>query len=204
MILLLFIDSTIDLIDSTDRSNTMSYADSNPETPNQEISQENRSPDQQLAEIESLRQVINHLKQENSDLEILLENTTEHSTRIEIELHEKNEEMKEYLRQVHCVTSAAAAVEEEKFQLSTLDGMLDAVGLRSDGLGQLARVFKRMITQVKQREELLKRQVEELKIEIDQTKRAQQVSQITQTDYFQELKQKAKKLRDSSENSESL
>jgi hypothetical protein len=187
------------------RLNSMSHTDSNQNTQNQAAQnqatpQENRSPEPQFTEIETLRQVIHHLKQENSDLEILLENTTEHSTRIEIELHEKNEEMAEYLLQVHCVTSAAAAVEEGKFQLS----MLDAVVLRSDGLGQLARVFKSMITQVKQREELLKRQVEDLKIEIDQTKRVQQVSQITQTDYFQELKQKVKKLRESSEDTSSF
>lgn len=154
-----------------------------------------RSPEHLLAEIATLHQAIHRLKQENSDLEIILENTTEHSTRIEIELHEKNEEMAEYLHHVHYVTAAAAAVEEGKFQFS----MLDTIVSRNDGLGQLARVFKGMIIQIRQREETLKRQVEELTIEIDQTKRVQQVSQITQTDYFQELQQKVKKLRGSSE-----
>lgn len=145
-------------------------------------------------QLEALYQDIQFLKQENADLEILLENTTEHSTRIEIELHEKNEEMKEYLEHVFRVTAAAAAVEAGTFQSS----MLDTVIPREDELGQLARVFQHMIEQVKQREETLKRQVEELKIEIDQTRRVQQVSQITQTDYFQELKQKVKQIRDSS------
>lgn len=145
-------------------------------------------------QLEALNQELGSLKQENVDLEILLENTTEHSTQIEIELHEKNEEMKEYLRHVFCVTAAAAAVEDGTFQST----MLDTVMPRDDELGQLARVFHRMVEQVKQREETLKRQVEELKIEIDQARRVQQVSQITQTDYFQELKQKVKQIRGSS------
>jgi DNA repair ATPase RecN len=151
------------------------------------------SPDRKLAEIEVLQQEINQLKQENVDLEILLENTTEHSSQIEIELHEKNEEMQEYLNHVYYVTAAAAAVEDGTFKLN----MLDAVSLRDDELGQLARVFQSMITQVKRREETLKQQVQELKIEIDQSRRVQQVSQITQTEYFQQLKQKVKQLRGS-------
>lgn len=151
------------------------------------------APDAQLARLEMLQQEISHLKQENEDLEILLENTTEHSTRIEIELHEKNEEMKAYLQHVYCVTTAAAAVEAGTFQL----GMLDAIALREDELGQLARVFQNMIKQVQQREERLKRQVAQLEIEIDQSRLKQQVSEITQTDYFQELKRKAKELRGS-------
>ncbi|UBF30505.1 hypothetical protein K9N68_35580 (plasmid) [Kovacikia minuta CCNUW1] len=163
------------------------------EIQNKGISPESGLPDQRLAEIEDLNREISQLKQENNDLEILLENTTEHSTQIEIELHEKNEEMKNYLAHVYSVTAAAAAVEDGTFQLQ----MLDTVALRDDELGQLARVFQRMVTQVKQREENLKQQVEELKIEIDHTRRAQQVSQITQTDYFQELKQKVKEIRDS-------
>ena len=144
------------------------------DAPNKQLAPESELPDQRFAALEELNREISALKQENADLEILLENTTEHSTQIEIELHEKNEKMHAYLRQVYCVTAAAAAVEDGTFQLS----MLDTVVLREDELGQLARVFQRMITQVKQREEKLKQQVEELKIEIDQTRRAQQVSQI--------------------------
>ncbi len=45
------------------------------------------------------------------------------------------------------------------------------------------------ITQRKIEEAALKREVEELRIEIDQVKRAQQAAEITQTDYFQENNQ---------------
>ncbi|GET40657.1 PAS domain S-box protein [Microseira wollei] len=43
------------------------------------------------------------------------------------------------------------------------------------------------VTQRKQEEEALKRQLQELRIEIDQQKRAREVAEITQADYFQDL-----------------
>jgi PAS domain S-box-containing protein len=51
------------------------------------------------------------------------------------------------------------------------------------------------ISKRKREEEALKRQVEELRIEIDHRKRAREVAEITQTDYFQELQAAAEKLR---------
>lgn len=51
------------------------------------------------------------------------------------------------------------------------------------------------ITQRKIQEVALKREVEELRIEIDQAKRARQVAEITQTDYFQELRAEVDNLR---------
>ncbi|WP_157871827.1 PAS domain-containing protein [Gloeothece verrucosa] len=51
------------------------------------------------------------------------------------------------------------------------------------------------ITQRKQEQEALKRQVQELRIEIDQQKRASQVAEITQTSYFQELQAEVDSLR---------
>jgi len=51
------------------------------------------------------------------------------------------------------------------------------------------------VTQQKLQEAALKRQVEELRIEIDHAKRAQQVAEIIQTDYFQQLQAEAENLR---------
>ena len=51
------------------------------------------------------------------------------------------------------------------------------------------------ITQRKQEEEALRRQVQQMQIEIDQSKRARQVAEITQTDYFQQLLEDADNLR---------
>ena len=97
----------------------------------------------------------------------------------------------EYLRQVAKVTDAASQVEVGEFNAESLSG----VAAHSDALGQLARVFQNMAKEVFAREQRLKKQVEELRIEIDQSKRTRQVTEITGTNYFQELKQKAKGLR---------
>jgi methyl-accepting chemotaxis protein len=64
-----------------------------------------------------------------------------------------------------------------------------------DEISTLARVFEIMVCKVRKREESLKQQVTELKIEIDQAKRQKQVNDIVDTDFFQDLVSKAKKLR---------
>jgi hypothetical protein len=69
------------------------------------------------------------------------------------------------------------------------------VAQRTDALGQLARVFQGMIRQVYAREQRLQQQVQELRIEVDYARQARQVSQITGTDYFQQLRGKAHDLR---------
>jgi two-component system cell cycle response regulator len=97
----------------------------------------------------------------------------------------------EYLQQVAQVTAAAAAVEEGQFALESLDG----VAARSDELGQLGRVFQRMAKEVYAREQLLKQQVMELRIQIDEAKRERDVAEITDTEYFQQLRDKASMLR---------
>ncbi len=51
--------------------------------------------------------------------------------------------------------------------------------------------------EVEARESMLKRQIEQLRIEIDDMKRARQVAEIVESDYFQSLRQKAKLIRGS-------
>lgn len=89
------------------------------------------------------------------------------------------------------LTAAAAAVEANTFDPDSVE----RVAKRGDGLGQLARVFQRMAREVQAREQRLKAQVQELKIEIDRTQEARQVAEITETDYFQDLQAKARALR---------
>ena len=96
-----------------------------------------------------------------------------------------------YMQQFARVTAAAAAVEAGTY---TWDA-LDEVARRTDQLGQLARVFQRMIREVYAREERLKQEVQQLRIEIDQNKTARQVAEITETDYFKDLERKIAKLR---------
>ena len=66
---------------------------------------------------------------------------------------------------------------------------------RSDELGQLALVFQEMARQVYAREQQLKQQVQQLRIEIDQERRAREVAEITESEYFQQLLGKADELR---------
>ncbi|MCB0166809.1 MAG: response regulator [Anaerolineae bacterium] len=104
----------------------------------------------------------------------------------------------EYLRRVQQVTQAAAAVEANTFDPDSLAG----VAAREDELGQLARIFQHMAREVYAREQRLKQQVKELRIEIDRARQAQQVDQITGTDYFQTLRRKAQNLRSTLEDTE--
>ncbi|WP_008312577.1 cache domain-containing protein [Leptolyngbya sp. PCC 6406] len=95
------------------------------------------------------------------------------------------------VRPVLIITDTAARIEEGSYDVAALD----TVKTRLDELGQLARVFQGMVEQVYKREQRLKRQVAELTIEIDQSRKERQVAEITETSYFQELSQKAKDLR---------
>lgn len=97
----------------------------------------------------------------------------------------------EYLEQVGHVIDAAMALEEERFDPADLE----PVAVRSDALGVLARSFARMAGEVRAREERLRREVAELRIEIDEAKQAQRVAEITGTDYFQDLRGRAAELR---------
>ena len=65
----------------------------------------------------------------------------------------------------------------------------------TDEIGQLSRTFAGMVVEVHRREETLKQQVMKLRIVIDETKKAQEVAEIVNTDYFQNLQRKAQELR---------
>lgn len=97
----------------------------------------------------------------------------------------------QYLQQVARLTAAAASVEAGIYTPE----LVDEVTQRPDALGQLARVFRRMIHEVYAREQRLQQQVQELRIEVDKARQTQQVSKITGTDYFQQLRGKANNLR---------
>ncbi|MDX9953969.1 MAG: HAMP domain-containing protein [Anaerolineae bacterium] len=69
-------------------------------------------------------------------------------------------------------------------------------GKTQDEVDALAQVFELMVSKVRAREEGLKRQVQELRIEIDEVKKARQVAEITESDYFVTLRDKARVLRE--------
>lgn len=98
---------------------------------------------------------------------------------------------REYLRQVDVLTDAAVSLEEGSFSPS----QLDVVKTRDDALGQLARVFDAMAREVEARERRLVQEVRDLQFEVDQAKTASKVAEITGSDYFQDLREKAAEMR---------
>jgi hypothetical protein len=100
-------------------------------------------------------------------------------------------------RPVASVIAASKAVEVGHF--SSVD--LSAVEKRTDELGGLARVFSRMATQVQSREQSLKDEVQELQvkinlfIQVDQDRKEMQVREITETEYFEQLRKRVQILR---------
>ncbi len=90
------------------------------------------------------------------------------------------------------LTAAAADIEAGTFGVESLT----VIAQRPDELGQLARVFQRMAREVYAREQQLKQEVQQLRIEIDEVKKARQVAEITETEYFQHLREHAKEMRE--------
>lgn len=72
---------------------------------------------------------------------------------------------------------------------------LGKIAQRTDELGQLGRVFQKMVREVCDREQQLSQQLQELRVEIDSSKRIRQVTEIASSDYFQKLQQTAKEIR---------
>ncbi|UBF27134.1 DUF3365 domain-containing protein [Kovacikia minuta CCNUW1] len=84
-----------------------------------------------------------------------------------------------------------SAEEAEEFEKSKLG----AIVKRDDELGQLGRVFHRMVREVYAREQQLKQQLQKLRLEIDDSKRARQVAEIADTEEFQKLRAEAREMR---------
>ncbi len=89
------------------------------------------------------------------------------------------------------LTRAAESVERGDYDVRAIE----SVSERTDEFGQLSRVFKDMARRVDEREKALKKQFEQLRIDIDRRKQAEDVAEIVETDYFRDLKSKAREIR---------
>ncbi len=69
------------------------------------------------------------------------------------------------------------------------------IGRFRNEVTSLADVFEFMIEKVREREQILIHQVQELKIQIDESKAQQQIGEIVDSEFFQALREKAKKIR---------
>ncbi len=95
------------------------------------------------------------------------------------------------VRPVETITQAATALEEDRFDPT----VLDAAANRRDELGALARAFRRMGSEVVDRQRRLREQVKDLTVVVDRKKVERDVGEITESDYFQELAKRAEDLR---------
>jgi HAMP domain-containing protein len=96
-------------------------------------------------------------------------------------------------RPISTLTVAAARIGEGDYSQDLTE--VKPGGRVSDEIGTLADVFMIMTSKVYQREQTLRKQVEALKIEIDDTKRKAQVSEIADTEFFRDLQKKAREMR---------
>ena len=98
-----------------------------------------------------------------------------------------------YLKDVTALTAAAASVRDG---LAVDEDAIGHVSTRSDDLGELARAFGRMVQEINQREAALRAQLAEIqRLDVDAASRAQSVAEITESEYFQQLRAKAQALR---------
>ncbi len=76
---------------------------------------------------------------------------------------------------------------DENFSADLESASLETVTARSDELGKLAQVFRKMAVDVYDRTVKLKQQVRKLTIKIDQIQRDEQVREVVGTDFFDNL-----------------
>ncbi|OQY17493.1 MAG: hypothetical protein B6I35_14525 [Anaerolineaceae bacterium 4572_32.2] len=89
----------------------------------------------------------------------------------------------------------ARLVAEGKYD-QAMKGIQDA-DTSDRALTAVADAVETMVKAVREREERLKKEVAQLRIQIDEKKRKKQVEEITETDYFQQLTRRARDLRQS-------
>jgi MinD-like ATPase involved in chromosome partitioning or flagellar assembly/DNA-binding response OmpR family regulator len=97
-----------------------------------------------------------------------------------------------YLQQVERLMVAAAAIETKTFNPESLNDLSQ----NPHKLGQLARVFQQMATEVDAREQRLEQQVHLLQVSIDQGQKQRLVAEIAATDHFQQLQKRTKRSSD--------
>jgi HAMP domain-containing protein len=95
------------------------------------------------------------------------------------------------VRPVQDLTASAVALEQDRFDA----GMLDTAAARRDEMGVLARAFRRMAAEVVERERALRERVSRLQVVVDRQKVDDEIDQITESDFFRHLEERAEELR---------
>ncbi|MEM7594389.1 MAG: cache domain-containing protein [Cyanobacteria bacterium P01_A01_bin.83] len=95
------------------------------------------------------------------------------------------------VKSIRILTRAGKALQKGDFRPE----MLAKTSRSQDDLGRLAFVFLQMAEEINNRERDLKSQVQNLQVEIDETKKEKQIAEITGTEYFKDLQKRAKRLK---------
>jgi MinD-like ATPase involved in chromosome partitioning or flagellar assembly/DNA-binding response OmpR family regulator len=129
-------------------------------------------------------------KKQLRDREVLylqqVERLTTAATQIETKTFNPDS-LNDLSQQLERLTTAAAQIETKTFNPDSLDDLSQ----QPDKLGQLARVFQRMGRKVGSREQYLEQQVHLLQVSIDEGQKQRLVTEIAETDYFQQLRKRA-------------
>ena len=91
------------------------------------------------------------------------------------------------------ITRAAETMEDGELEDAEIVSLKETEG--RDEVSRLARVFADMAQQVRTRERQLRQQVSRLKIEIDEVRKTQMVSEVVESDYFRSLQERAREMR---------
>lgn len=84
---------------------------------------------------------------------------------------------------------------DENLEEGLASESLNKITQRGDELGELGRVFKRMVVEVHERTQKLKQQLQTLRIEIDEIKRQEQIDDVVDSEFFKDLQSKARDLK---------
>jgi HAMP domain-containing protein len=91
---------------------------------------------------------------------------------------------------------------DENFATELESAALKTITKRSDELGSLAQVFRKMAADVSARTGMLKNQVNQLIIKIDELRRSQQVAEVVESDFFNDLQKRAREIRNKDQNAD--
>jgi len=89
------------------------------------------------------------------------------------------------------VTEAAIALEQNTYDPESLADVVS----RKDEVGVLARAFRRMGEEVRERERALRAKVQHLQVVVDRTQVEKDINEIAESDFFQDLERRAEEIR---------
>jgi CRP-like cAMP-binding protein len=126
-----------------------------------------------------------------TDFEHLVLENTQSARSVMGALSEKIRYTTEFLNQVRGWVGKIAEGDYNAIQQAQA-----GAGVKDTSLAALAAEFTRMAANVQQREEKLREEVSMLRIEIDEVRRKQEVEKIISSDYYQNLKEKIRRMRE--------